>query len=469
MATVDIPQNVTTIGDGAFCGCKKMSSINIPYGVTSIGKGAFGDCISLTSITIPEKVSTIGYGFFYGCTHLSSVTLQNGITSIGEFSFSGCISLKSIVIPGSVKTIAYQAFEYCSSLESVTLSEGINTIGDYAFWKCSSLTSITIPESLKSIGHCIFSESSLSSVYISNLDNWIKMNKEAIPFADFRDELGSIAYHLYLNGEELTDLVIPENIKEIPDYAFQNCKSLKSITFCKNIQEIKYAAFEGCSNVIEITFMGDLPPIKYAQAFDSISTSDCVIYVPRQSLYNYQVNYTRESDGINVSFGEFDNFVGMTCESPEIFFDNSTKKINLTCPTTNSKCYYTITVDDLQSCDNDSTNQSLSGIYTITAYASAEGMSDSEIVTKKLCLMDIDVENVEAINPQASRGVLLSAKDGNITISGAIKGEDIAIYDDSGAFVQSFKAQGSETTSPGLALGKEYIVKIGNTSIDITL
>ncbi|MBO5748469.1 MAG: Ig-like domain-containing protein, partial [Muribaculaceae bacterium] len=46
-----IPNSVTSIGRGAFCGCESLTSIQIPYSVTSIGNYAFWNCSSLTKIT----------------------------------------------------------------------------------------------------------------------------------------------------------------------------------------------------------------------------------------------------------------------------------------------------------------------------------------------------------------------------------------------------------------------------------
>ena len=55
---IEIPQGVTSIGFGAFIGCKSLTSITIPNSVTSIGGVAFKDCKNLTSITIPRHLSS---------------------------------------------------------------------------------------------------------------------------------------------------------------------------------------------------------------------------------------------------------------------------------------------------------------------------------------------------------------------------------------------------------------------------
>ena len=59
-------------------------SINIPNNVTSIGRYAFENCSKLTSITIPNSVRSIGSGAFYNCIRLTSINIPDGVTSIGR-------------------------------------------------------------------------------------------------------------------------------------------------------------------------------------------------------------------------------------------------------------------------------------------------------------------------------------------------------------------------------------------------
>ena len=88
-----IPNSVTKIGDGTFCGCYSLQSVTIPNSVTSIGNGAFIRCYSLQSVTIPNSVTSIGDGAFYGCYSLQSVTIPNSVTKIGNGAFNECTHL----------------------------------------------------------------------------------------------------------------------------------------------------------------------------------------------------------------------------------------------------------------------------------------------------------------------------------------------------------------------------------------
>ena len=178
LASITIPNSVTSIGGGAFSGCSSLTSVTIPNSVTSIGTYAFQGCSSLSSVTIPNNVTSIEAGAFSGCSSLTSVIIPNGVTNI-DGVFYGCSSLTSVTIPNSITSIGESAFEGCSSLTSVTIPESVRSIGYSAFSGCSSLTSITIPNSIRSIGDWAFRDCS-SLTYIELLYIYIVIPDDAL-------------------------------------------------------------------------------------------------------------------------------------------------------------------------------------------------------------------------------------------------------------------------------------------------
>lgn len=72
-----IPNNVITIGEGAFSDCMDIRTITIPDSVTSIGDHAFSRCSSLESIIIPNSVTSIGCSIFEGCELLKNVFIYS--------------------------------------------------------------------------------------------------------------------------------------------------------------------------------------------------------------------------------------------------------------------------------------------------------------------------------------------------------------------------------------------------------
>ncbi len=306
LTSVTIPNSVTSIGGSAFYYCSGLTSVTIPNSVTSIGSSAFSYCTSLTSVTIPNSVTSIGERAFYECRNLTSVTIPNSVTSIGGSAFSGCTGLTSVTIPNSVTSIGKSAFYYCSGLTSVTIPNSVTSIGESAFthvpnivytgvatgspwgarsingyidgylvyadvskttllacsaaaigeiilptsvtsignsafYGCSSLTSVTIPNNVTSIGSSAFSNcSGLTSVHISDIAVWCN-----IVFGDYISNPLYYANNLYLNGKLVTDIVIPNSVTSIGDYAFSGC-GLTSVTIPNSVTSIGNYAFSGC-------------------------------------------------------------------------------------------------------------------------------------------------------------------------------------------------------------------------------
>ena len=73
-----------------------------PENVTSIGNGAFRDCTGLTDIKIPASVASIGEGAFSGCTGLTDITIPGSVTNIDSHAFVGCTGLTSVTIPDTI-------------------------------------------------------------------------------------------------------------------------------------------------------------------------------------------------------------------------------------------------------------------------------------------------------------------------------------------------------------------------------
>ena len=178
-------------------------------------------------------------------------------------------------VPFGVTAIGKSAFRY-SDVKSVIIPNSVTCINEEAFLCCNSLTEITIPSSITKIEKFAFAECDLlSAVYISDLTSWCNI--------DFHVSLGNPLYFardLYLNGELIKKLVIPDNVttiknssfeggsfKEIiiPDsvtsiekYAFSSCDYIESITIPNNIEKIGYHSFDNCCSLSRVNIKGEL-------------------------------------------------------------------------------------------------------------------------------------------------------------------------------------------------------------------
>ncbi|MBP5770864.1 MAG: leucine-rich repeat protein [Bacteroidaceae bacterium] len=266
------------------------TSIVIPEYVTSIGNQAFMGCSGLTSISIPNSVTSIGDKAFNGCSSLTSVTILGSVTSIESYTFCDCSSLTSVIIPNSVTRISDGAFAGCSSLTSVTIPSSVTSIGDKAFNGCSSLTKVTMPDNVISFGGGSYAfgvTNNIEEVHISNLTTWLKTS-----FVRGNNPLRSGA-KLFLNGEELKYLVIPEGIEVIPIAVFEGCESLKSVTLSSDVKEIGGWAFAGCTGLTSVISLIRNPFIiegknSMGSCFSSYTFENATLYVPSGTIDKYK-------------------------------------------------------------------------------------------------------------------------------------------------------------------------------------
>jgi hypothetical protein len=136
---------------GAFDGNDALASVTIPDSVTTIDSRAFAGCSRLTSITIPDRVTTIGYYAFSG-SGLTSVAIPHSVRVIEDRAFYDCSSLSSVTIPDSVTEIGWFAFGDCSSLVTVTVSKPDRKWGFSAFDNCPKL-SLSMQAALREVGY----------------------------------------------------------------------------------------------------------------------------------------------------------------------------------------------------------------------------------------------------------------------------------------------------------------------------
>ncbi len=199
-----------------------------------------------------------------------------------DASISGEISVPSSLDGYSVVAIEDKSFSYCSDLTNITIPDGITRIGKEAFLSCSSLTSITIPDSVTTIGdRAFYNCKELTCVNISDIASWCKI--KFISYFDHSSNPLVYGGKLYLNGNIVTDLIIPDGVNTISDYAFSSCSSITSVTIPGSVWEIGNDAFYDCASLTNVTIHGSAITIgdgafRVCTSLESISVDDKNLY-----------------------------------------------------------------------------------------------------------------------------------------------------------------------------------------------
>ena len=262
--SVNIPQTVTEIGTSAFFSCSSLTTVQLPDGLTRIASSLFRSCSNLISINIPSSVSAIDGYAFYDCSSLVSLALPASLTFIGRCAFSGTPWYTALydVAPDGLFYIGPQLAGYKGDKPTgeLVIKEGTTCVGFEAFSGCDGLTGITFPASVAYVDYeAFYGCTGLKAVRINDLTAWC-----GIEFEDeFRGSSNPLskAHHLYLNGEEVIDLVIPEGVTSIGDYAFDNCTSLASVTIPDRVTSIGTCSFRSCESLTSVTIPPSLTTI----------------------------------------------------------------------------------------------------------------------------------------------------------------------------------------------------------------
>ncbi len=212
------------------------------------------------------------------------------VTKIGAFAFDNCKELTGVTIPNSVTSIGRYAFNYCSHIRNISIPDSVTSIGDHAFYECSRLWSINIPQSVTSIGDYAFSGcSNLTGVYITNLEAWCN-----IQFSNVSSSPLVYAHRLFINNKEVQDLVIPNSVTSIENYAFYGCSGLKSVIIPNSVTSIGFCAFKSCYGLADvITQITEPFPIQEVFRYEPYGEAKNIydlatLYVPKNTKAKYE-------------------------------------------------------------------------------------------------------------------------------------------------------------------------------------
>ena len=346
------------------------------------------------------------------------------ITAFGEKCFYGCTDLTSIKIPSSVTSLGQGCFQLCTKLTSITIPSSVTSLGDQCFDKCKRITSIKIPSSITSLSKGCFGECS-----------------------------------------GLTSIEIPSSVTSLGVGCFWYCNSLTSIKIPSSVTSVGAACFSYCNKLESFYFKGGLP----TTLSEALIPTTCIIYVPTEYLQDYKdalgadykYVYTWNPNGS----GDGDKPI-TKCITPTVSYESG--ELKFACETAGAKYHYTISDKDMATdayCENGKV--ALSAAYEISVYATADGHSASEKAQATLYWLNANLKDATNINMVKTRGVVASAHDGIVNVSGLANGEEVKFYAADGKFIgQAVATNGTASYAVSEAL---VIAKVGNNSIKIAI
>ena len=262
---LEIPQTiddypVVGIGAEAFFRHPTLLDLKIPEGVETIGTYAFGQCSNLSWVELPDSLTTIEDKAFYNCVSLINVWFGYNLKTIGEGAFAFCYYLDDILIlPYKLESIGASAFYDCNTLEQVTLPDSLKEIGSKAFAMCDRLEYIVMPSNLEKLGANVFYQSACYNRSYNWHDDMFRMGsyllnaKTSISGScEVWPRITHIADEAFLNCDNLTEIILPEDLQVIGTAAFKECDGLTNVVFPNGLTTIQDQAFYGCDVLADI-------------------------------------------------------------------------------------------------------------------------------------------------------------------------------------------------------------------------
>ena len=340
-----------------------------------------------------------------------------------------------IVVPEKVKgndgveyvvtSLGNECFQYCSVLTSITIPSSVTLLGVGCFRNCSGLTSITIPSSVTSLGENCFTACS-----------------------------------------GLTSITIPSSVTSLSNGCFSGCSGLTSISIPSSVTALSDWCFSGCSGLETVYFKGKYCNSSYT---DLHIPTTSIIKVPTEYLQDYKnafgskykYIYAWNPDG----FGD-DTKPVTPCATPSISYASG--ELKFASETAGAEYHYTITDADMASnAYNKEGKVTLSAAYKISVYATADGYTASDKAEATLYWINANLDNGTNINQVRTRGVVASAHDGIISLSGLDDGEVVKFFAADGKYLGStVAANGAASYAVSESL---VIAKVGKDSIKIAM
>ncbi len=288
---------ITTVGNGAFAGCGKLTAVEMPY-VTSLGSYAFAECDRLRSVTLGQLTHIGDYAFYMtrisqlpdlsGVTYLGSyafahsylteVTIPDGM-NVGSYAFSDCSRLETVTVGSNVilnegafylngeenwtstfyteNGSRFYSYIYTSPLHSLTIGENV-TIGDYAFCGAAELESVSLGAGATIGSYAFYNNTCLTDIDLSKVTSvgeYAFSGDILIMGTDSyfsTQAIGPDGYYMYTYHAAAIRNADLSAAASIGSYAFSNCRSLENVILSQSITTIPEGAFNGCISLNQI-------------------------------------------------------------------------------------------------------------------------------------------------------------------------------------------------------------------------
>ena len=264
----------------------------------------------------------------------------------------------------------------------------------------------------------------------------------------------------------MTFIIIPLSVASLGKLCFDCCSGLTSIIIPSSVISLDDYCFSDCRNLETVYFKGKVPKLGYYTKTGMPTT--CIINVPSEYLQDYKYAFGKDYKYIyawNPDESGDDDKPVTQCATPSISYEAG--ELKFACETAGAKYHYTISDNDIATdALSEDGKVSLTAAYNISVYATADGYTASEKAEATLYWINANQETTN-INLAKTRGIMATAHDGIVSISGLDNGEVVMFYAADGKLLGSSSAVGGVASCA--VSEKMVIAKIGMNTIKVSM
>lgn len=234
---------------------------NKPTNITA--EGTWGD--NLTWVLYNDGLLTIsgsgdmmwsGYPHYNGYpwnsykSEITTIQINEGVTSIELYAFYNYSKVANVILPTTLTEINDYAFANCYNLENINLPDSLISIGDSAFSACWNLAEIKELSDLEHLGNKVFE----GSAFFENQQDTVKYYgkwcigcENLVTTATIKSGTKYIAGRAFEDCPELIEIIMPNSLICIDEYAFYGCVKLSKVIFSNQLKTIGSGAFYDCA------------------------------------------------------------------------------------------------------------------------------------------------------------------------------------------------------------------------------
>ena len=298
LKTINLSENIKELPAYLFCGIDSIDEIVLPSTVTDVGVWAFAFS-SITSFNASDNLESIEESAFYGCKNLESVDIGNNIMLIGAGAFTGCDKLTEIYIPDTVTNIEMEAFKNCSALHTVRMSPNVDYVPREAFYNCTELSSFTWDAESKLVGRLAFgncvklTDFDFLNVEKLYVNSFLGSGVNVVHLGETENEasrtpLTTVEVQSFMDCDNLATLGIGGNVTTIKTQAFANCENLETAVIADSVTEIADDAFDGCDK-LTIYCAENSYAHSYAQTQGVRVSTFVIAPIPNQTYTGFEI------------------------------------------------------------------------------------------------------------------------------------------------------------------------------------